>query len=76
MEALRFHQKVKNGQIVVNLPNYFVDEDVEIIVLSNQAIAAKKENTKHRDRQKAKQSFGILKNPKDLNDEDFYMQQL
>jgi hypothetical protein len=76
MEALRFHQKVQNRQIVVQLPNYFVGEDVEIIVLSNQANTTKKEDTKHQDRQKAKQFFGILRTPKDLNDEDFYMQQL
>lgn len=33
MEAIREIQKVKNGQVLINLPDHFENSEVEIIIL-------------------------------------------
>lgn len=34
MEALKTNTTVKNRQVIVDLPDYFEDEEVEVIILS------------------------------------------
>ena len=46
MQAIREYAVVKNGQLVLNLPEYFEQSEVEVIVLPTDPTASRPKKTK------------------------------